>query len=313
MRASLRAAFVVILVSAPAMAQEAVPSEEGEPAAPETWLVWADGPEGPRTAWLVDDPSGVRVIATAPGRYIAHDDAIWELTAVARRVSSYDGACVLEHEDADVDAPPAVCAVERVMTSLQAREVDGDGVVVAPTSRALPDPLCDVSRTDEVMGSLGPFVFVRSCTYEYACYAAHGGVACEAHVLNLAAESAQGMDVVRDAGDVDGTLRDEAWTRASNDTQGMADSAADLVLAGVWPGWRDDGRLRVRLQYAGASCYACSDGEWSSYTESVNVSTDEVPELLRPYRHVPAPVRAWLEDTGAWPDGRFGFSELPQP
>ncbi len=276
-----------------------------------TWLAWRQGPDGPQTAWLTEDPArGYRIVASAPGRFVAHAGVIWEIGGRAQPAEVYDTSCVMDDEDADFDAPPARCALPGVVVTTQARELGGDGLLTLPSVSGGSGTLCELSQSDDVVGSVGPWVFVRSCSYEYSCFAAHGAVTCEAHVLNLAAERVDGIEAMRDAGDVDGALREQAWAGASDEVQWMADDASSLSLVGVWPAWREDGRLQVRLQYAGASCYACSDGAWSSYTESVDVGTDEVPELLRAYRHLPAPVRAWLEAEGAWPGGRFGFSAL---
>lgn len=303
----------VMALCGPASAQDTAREPAGaadEEAAP-IWLAWRQGADGAQTAWLTHDPDrGYRVVATAPGRFVAHAGTIWEIGTRAVPVAGWDAWCVMADEDVAFDDPPPHCALSTVVVTTEAREVGGDGRVTLPAASDGGTALCELSQTDDIVGSLGPWVFVRSCAYEYSCFAAHGAVTCEAQVLNLAAERVDGIEAMRDAGDVDGALREQAWAGASDEVQWMADDAMSLSLVGVWPAWREDGRLQVRLQYAGASCYACSDGAWSSYTESVDVGSDEVPELLRGYRHLPAPVRTWLEAEGAWPGGRFGFSVL---
>ena len=102
-------------------------------------------------------------------------------------------------------------------------------------------------------------------------------------------------------------LRSEATTRFAVDENELGGPFGDdaPTITELLP-VVDGRRLAFEAQATIATCYACSDGRWSSYTRSVRIRTAP-PPLLAPYAELPSPVATFL---ARHPEMSFGgFAE----
>jgi hypothetical protein len=102
---------------------------------------------------------------------------------------------------------------------------------------------------------------------------------------------------------------------ADEDVSAFAeDGELEVELTAILPSYDREGRLAVGMQFTAPSCYACSDGAWSSYSKSTTVAVPVLPEALRAWATAPAGVRAFARAhpelaVGGWsdlPPGRAG-------
>jgi len=160
------------------------------------------------------------------------------------------------------------------------------------------DAVDEHDRSFRVTGTLGPYVFTEELLYTYNC-GAHGGVQAHAKIIDLrSGEPAQltpRLDDTRFAElwpDVRAALLREDPSQAWYAPTG----AQDIALTALRPRL-ENGGVRVDHQLTVDTCYACSDGDWSSYSLSVQLPL-EAPPALREHLRVPAVVHAHLGEPG---------------
>ena len=148
-----------------------------------------------------------------------------------------------------------------------------------------------LSGSVDLVGSLGPLLFIEQGESTYNCGAAHGGHS--ASFLVWDAERAEAVDVLKDLPD-----EQEIFARAveafaaAEEPEKVDDQSFEITeLRPVF----HDGELSFEAQVTIDACYACSDGNWSSYTKSVRVPA-EIPEVAVPYAHVPPEVARFAKE-----------------
>jgi hypothetical protein len=108
----------------------------------------------------------------------------------------------------------------------------------------------------------------------------------------------------------------EAQTRALSVLAAYEDVTAfaeegelEVDLTAIVASYDREARLAVGMQFTAPSCYACSDGAWSSYSKSTTLPAPVVPEALRAWALAPAGVQAFAH--GHPELGIGGWSDLP--
>jgi hypothetical protein len=174
-----------------------------------------------------------------------------------------------------------------------------------------PDATTDVSELTSsvtVVGTVGPYWFVREATFIYAC-GAHGSTGMSAAVIDARGGARVEVLSAEEKAQVDRVERRDALEKVRADKEaGFGEiDAKDLQLAAFLPGWKD-GALAMRVQFAAPACYACTDGEWSSYTRSTFVPLRAQPRSLTPYARMPAEIAAHAREAKITVRG---WSEVP--
>ncbi|OGW18281.1 MAG: hypothetical protein A2072_03895 [Nitrospirae bacterium GWC1_57_7] len=227
----------------------------------------------------------------------------------------------------DPDARPKLVDAEEPELSIIRTGPDGKEtrtVIVAAEG----DEYGDRSTEFEVLGMVGPWLFVVPKTYYYGCGAAHGGMGHEMIIVNvetgekiLAApvQKKRADEQQRKGGGSMQTLftqteHDAVMTalgakavKAINDE--MIESATELDLTKVRPIVHNDA-LGIEVLLTGGTCYACSDGLWDSYTRSAAFVSPVFPERLAPHRAIPPAVLKWWKSTGE--KGYPSWSAVPE-
>jgi hypothetical protein len=269
-----------------------------------------------------------RVIERGPGVRIAVRGRSWQWKETPQPVKTqacprYDDG----NEQADAGTPPGAGTGIRA-TLERVGGPEGDEIVSPESDEGAQE----IEQTVTLVATVGPYLFVRDSTYAYTC-GAHGNVGvsflvwdAERHRAvwsSAAAEDEDAADVAGTAGpaDADGPLEaslvNDARVRAlaalgaDEDVSSFGDDGKiETDLTEIVPAYAGpDGSLSVSLQFTAASCYACSDGAWSSYTKSTQQPLATLPGWLRPWATPPESVRAFLR---AHPELAIGgWSTLP--
>lgn len=188
--------------------------------------------------------------------------------------------------------------------------VEAGGPAVVEVVGAHADSLvADVEQNAALQGGVGPYAFVKSWTYEYAC-GAHGNTTDSFTVVDLAHRRPVALldDSARTA--VERGLLDAA--RAAFKADSALDQLLDrdtVRLTLAYPLLAGE-RLGLTYQLTAAACYACSDGRWSSYTRSVLLPARTLPPLLEPFAATPIEVRTTFRILHALADSGAGWSEV---
>ena len=66
-----------------------------------------------------------------------------------------------------------------------------------------------------------------------------------------------------------------------------------------------DGRLVIGRKFTAFACYACSDGDWSSYSRSVVLPSPRLPRSLAPFARLPEGLTRFRKENPTWPVGGF--------
>lgn len=157
----------------------------------------------------------------------------------------------------------------------------------------------DLQHHVTLLGTIGPYLFVSEASYVYAC-GAHGGEMFAAMVWD--AESGKTVDLWPELPGKD-KLADIARRKiaeAEGEEVGQDEDSMKAEPAQFWPVYGDRGALRLDAQFAQWACYACSDHQWSSYTRSMTVPTDWIPERMRTWVTPPVVVKEFLETHREW-------------
>ena len=164
----------------------------------------------------------------------------------------------------------------------------------------------------ELLGSVGPLVFVRTWVWSFAC-GAHGGKTDSLVVLDLATRRGAVLLDNSARATLERAYRAEAARVFKADTSGAQpfslDSSALTMLIPRLAG----ARLALTYQFTADACYACSDNLWSSYSRSVRLPARELPPALAPYAAIPVEVQSAFRIQRVAPDSGAGWSEVVMP
>jgi hypothetical protein len=236
-----------------------------------------DAARGARTfVWATEEAKG----ADAPSEgavtltYVLADDGTLLTTRPGLRVWAAGTEWVSEATEEAV--PTTACEEEGPERAAQegqgirVRMVPGDSShtpleIVSPA----PAGANEVDQSARLLGSVGPYVFVEGTTYEYTC-GAHGNTDVWFAVWNL--EEGRMVDLLSNVPDREHVLaqgRDAIDARS--DALDFSRPDDPPALTELLPRVTADGRLEVSALVTVASCYACTEGGWSSYTVSTEV------------------------------------------
>jgi hypothetical protein len=264
-------------------------------------LVWTSSAAGERETWVIDDKGDV--VSHAPGVRVAVNGTIREWREDAFPIATWK--CP-DYDANGNELPPTREAPEPgkgVRATLG--PADGAGEATDFVAPAEEEGAQEIEQSVALIATVGPYLFVREATYVYAC-GAHGGVAVRFVVWD-AARDAGGPGTVWTSDEpsassfVEGPLVQPARAKAiarlgaDEDVAMFADQGAiDAEETEIVPSYDAGGALSVGLQVTAFSCYACSDGAWSSYSKSAREPLDAPPAILRPWAAAPEHVRALL-------------------
>jgi hypothetical protein len=274
------------------------------------WLVWArgsgdagtaegtlrDAPVDDAKTWTVDAAGHVE--AEVPGALVAARGAVWAWRTEGAEVKTeacprYDGE---GHELPAEGPPPDPGHVTRV--TLRRTDTGEALSVIAPPPES--DGVAALDHGARLVASVGPYLFVHESTYVYAC-GAHGNVGCASLVWD--AERGQAVwssDGKATPGMVDRAEWSSAERRASERLKDLDDVSSfvtdgklDVDLTELLPAYGPDATLGLSLQFTAGTCYACSDGAWSSYSASMREPVAALPGDLAAWASAPDGVRAF--------------------
>lgn len=274
----------VIGCKTPAATTDAPPAavEQAEQAEQQPhWLVWHVSATGAHSTDLVD---ATGVVASAPGIWVGAGERLWRYNAITLDVERPDCDCEMQAMRENTD--DAEC---RTSVGVDLGELAAHGVtpLLAPPADFLGEGV--ESSSVEVVGTVGPYAFVSACVSSYVCGAAHGGVVCtqaiwdlrssaEINVYDLAPDRLRGEEVVTFMYDA----HDDEHSAAETQVE-------DVALVALRPLFEGSYQPRLEEQYTAATCYACSDGQWDSYTVSARRTVDVLPAMLEKWLGENAP------------------------
>jgi hypothetical protein len=276
-RSSLVAAALAIAVALTACGGTTVTSIDPEPV--DAWLVWSSADGAPRTEWLAADGT---VRGQTDAIVVVRDGQLHAVVAAIVGVPTTP----CEAQEAATAAAPAEATTAGHATRVVLAPLAGTApplVVHAPgipPPGAADEPIAADHRHDAaVTAGLGRFLFLTESTYVYSC-GAHGHVAVGASVVDI--ETGEPVDLAAgaDLTAARATARSQlAAAAVDGDLADLADPATAVELGASVPTWTD-GRLAMRHLFWVETCYACSDGEWSSYSRATRVDDPALPPAL---------------------------------
>jgi hypothetical protein len=247
----------------------------------EAVLVWGRDTKGALWTYQVqpDGASGARL----EGVHVASKRGTW--TWVTQTID-------VETEPCDLSLGARHPAQSGTVTRASLVRAQGqEQLVVDPPARC--DDHCPNELHHDVhpVGSVGPYLFVEQSQYTYAC-GAHGATATSFLVWDI--DQGRPVDLLA-AVPNRLELRAEASRRFADDERelGAPFGSAPPKLTELVPVVVDGRRLAFDAQLTIETCYACSDGRWSSYTRSVRIRT-EPPPVLTAFAELPAGVATFL-------------------
>jgi hypothetical protein len=175
--------------------------------------------------------------------------------------------------------------------------------VVGPFSG---DPVNEVQQSARLLASVGPYVFVEESTYTYTC-GAHGNTGVSFAVWDL--ENGRTVDLLSELPDREHLLA--SGKRAIDEEPSAVDFSRPEdppALTELLPRLGAHGRLEASALVTVASCYACTEGGWSSYTVSTAVPVP-LPWRLRGLGAPPPAVGLFVDAHPGLTVG--GYSTIP--
>ncbi|WP_437588614.1 hypothetical protein [Sorangium sp. So ce1000] len=263
---------------APALRSPAPPSDAAIGGA---LLVWGRAGDGPPRTWHLTE--GGAVIGEEAGIVVATGRGEWRWEV--RDVQVETSACDFGPGDTREPGEGTASRAALVLRGSGARQQ-----VIAPPDA---DGSNVIHHEAEAIGSVGPYLFIEERTYTDAC-GAHGfeGAAFlvwdadKGAVVDLLAEVPDAPALQGDAK----AILDEG--EDDPETARQEQEAPELVQ--IAPVYDERGSLQLTAKLARASCYACGDGAWSSYTRSAVVPAERAPERLAAWASTPAGVQGFL-------------------
>jgi hypothetical protein len=267
-----------------------VPSDSAPPStSSEAYLVWSgDSAATARTAWI--DGEG-RVVAERAGVYVAGAGTVWAWTAGMKKGRWIDCECLRNAEFAEDSVTTAQCRQDAEVRVADLVDVLGDRRIEVLTAES-DDVMAPPEQRATPLAGVGPYLFVEYFHDIYMC-GAHGVGGASPGVYDLrTGEQVVLIDTVNAAPYV---LREGEVARAAlaAEEEDTTVEVGQLDLTEVEVRWTPEGELKVAYQFTMGACYACSDGEFGSYSRSESVPAREVIPALQPYLRAPEAVRRY--------------------
>jgi hypothetical protein len=308
----LKVLFSIIACSAGCLLQPGDARDSAAPAsappAPQasaSALVWARAGGVVRT-WTIDDEG--RALSSEDGIRIAAGGGVWRWAREERSFTLRTCAEILGEEEAGallIDTTRPAAPGHALEARFDEEGTDHKDVVVKEPEAETIDQAAELDHGAEILGSVGPYVFVRESARTYGC-GAHGYTNASFLVWDLERRApfdwrsaAQGYAREDEARGAMGTDPIEPSV--------PADPPESVELTMIAPRWSGGG-LTLDLQYTADTCFACSDDAWSSYTRSVRLEADAPLPPFAAYASLPPSVARFAADH---PDVEIGgFSAL---
>jgi len=284
------AALAALALSAGAYAQ----SPLDESPLPAVYLAWYGESGVEWTVAITETVDGFERLDEWRGIHIAHGDHIWHLDELAYWRDTLNCRCAFDQDDWDGDRAPEECQFRTLDQQPVVRSLSDDTIL--PLVPQVPDSReYEYGGAFEVLGSVGPRIFIRHGTWEYYCGAAHGDSDAAFSVYDIRSQSQVSMaELLEDealAAAVQDT-REAAW-QAFADESFLDDDRAALEPTLIFPTFGGE-QVGWTVQWTGGACYACGDHLWSAYSTSQRVPVAAAGVLGSPDR-VPPAVRALAE------------------
>jgi hypothetical protein len=249
-----------------------------KPAEPSSYLVWVRDAQGEASTHRIDARDG-RALGSLDGVVLAVNGVAWRWEEAQLPVASED--CPAEMTLDPLEDGHAT----RVVLHPIGQDSRLEQEVVEPSGRA------DVNQLEhdvELLGSVGPYLFVQESEHAYAC-GAHGFWSNSFFVWDAASGKKVTFAEVSELS----LLRDDAKALFDEDEDLDLEEGETPELTKLVPSWKPDGALAFGHQFTKSTAYAFSDGRWSSYTRSVVVPSRTLPKEIAPYAQAPAAVVAF--------------------
>ncbi|XXY54322.1 hypothetical protein WME91_24635 [Sorangium sp. So ce269] len=268
------------------------PEAAGDDASGEVVLVWGSAGDEPPRTWHV--AAGGAVVREEPGIVVATRRGEWRWEAREKQVETT--ACELW--DGETRGPGEGTAIDAELVRR------GDGARQAVITSPDQDEGNVFQHRAAVFGSVGPYLFIEERTYMDLC-GAHGSEAAAFKVWD--AERGAVVDLLAEVTGVPALQRaGEALLDELEEDPEAARREKDLPqLVKIAPAYDARGSLRLTAQLARSTCYACSDGAWTSYSRSAVTPVVRSPARLAAWASPPPGVQEFLERTpgvtlGGW-------------
>jgi hypothetical protein len=261
-------------------------SGETDPRHATRFYVWSGEVDGHIVTHELDTFG--RQVAEHEGVVIATRSGTWKWEQEVESVPTTP--CEYQDDEGHVFAGDVVEPGTATRGLLRHREADTVQVAVENPGVDLLG-YADVQHSTEIMGSVGPYVFIKEWTYAFGC-GAHGNTHASTHIWNVATGAP--APTPTDLGNLATPRALAIADLTDEDDEHFAPTEENLELTCLAPRFEKDGALVVGLQFTAPTCYACSRGDWDSYTKSTVVDAPAMPEMLAPFASAPAPVRAFL-------------------
>jgi hypothetical protein len=279
-------------------------------------LVWTTGPGGARQTWKVD-AAGAAAARYDEVRFVA-GGKIWAWHEGPEEVETTP--CENDDEsgsEASAAVPPPVGSGTRAtIARVDAARTDVGRApsvedVVEVVAVAAGDGAQELNQHVELVATVGPYLFVRESTYAYTC-GAHGNVAVAFTVWDAERQANIGVGLADGAVESEERALASKALAADDDVSAFAEnSELEVELTEIVPNYGHDAQLSLAMQFTAPSCYACSDGAWSSYSKSTKRVAPLIPDALRAWAVAPDSVKAFAR---AHPELTVGgWSDLPPP
>lgn len=258
------------------------------------WLVWSEPAEGEvRTTWI--DASG-EARAERPGLVMASGSSL--VVIQRERETMVLPTCdQLEQDDAGAPGGDEGTRTRLVAASL----ATGEQRVLLEALDA--EGLASLDHDLVPIASLGPWLFVRERAERFAC-GAHGDAEVAVRVIDVRTGSRAELEL-GPANDLRARARDALLAEGEGAIEAPLELEAVEAVASV-PAL-EAGRVVMDHVFATEACYACGDGEWSSYTRATTIRDARVPGAIAQDAALPEPVARWI----AAHQGVRGVSDAP--
>lgn len=270
--------------------------ESNEPTS--RWLVWGHFDGDVSTYEVQVQGQQAEIVETYPQIRIATSNGVWQWSVEETDVVQADCACFMEtfHEGREVGEGD--CQADTTQERGAFYELGGDRSW-APEVLGDDETDTEYSPSFQVTGSMGSRAFVTTCVFLYACGAAHPSTVCESTIVDLETlETWHPSELVK-------PVEDPSMMTFESEDANPDRNGAELVEFAVRAS--PQGAL-LDHRYVTGTCYACSDGEWSSYTSSAVVEGRPVEGVLEADAELNPALLDIVEDLG--PANVKGWSKL---
>ena len=279
-------------------------TQHAAPPKPERFFVWTrDDHAGPTTFTL--DGQG-HVLSTDAGVRLAARGAVWAYRAQTREVA-LEGCP--DHDDQGNELPTRTQGNPGKLLHATLDRLDSEEVLeLVPEGNH--DGLGGFDEGAEVVATVGPYLFLKTSTWVYGC-GAHGSTGVSADVWDVERGAPLfGNDREKLAAylpaDVIADLRARAEAAFPNDEVFRdKDGKLPVELTEIVPSYGPEGALELDARFTAPACYACSDGAWSSYSQSTLERIPAIPRALAAWASPPDAVKQFLKEhpgvtVGGW-------------